>query len=584
MSHELSSAKEQLCSALNRYARVCSSTRDACLNGGQINSISELCTNLVKEANDITSYIQQLEGALTAVQAARNSISKISPISNLPAEILTCIFKLAASGQPCLVQRGYSGKISNIKYPLYPDSLAHVCSFWRRVATNTPNLWTHIDVALDHSLNPGLFARAKVYATRAGQLPLEIHISDPGSEREKARASAIREGKLKPGQPGYDPSHVWHDLHDFQFLASDSVNIKTLEMDLNVHNRYRETYYTMLEYFFDRCKPGVLTKYIARCSPWVYSPFIEPAETPHSDDGALLAVPIRQLDELWLGISSIRINGLFPHWGSKIYHKLVELYIDEGVPNINESELVNILRASPKLQVFHIQVALDELVEDESITRVHLEDLRELSLMIRDDPEAESIPNILRWITTGSKPLQLSLVDTPREVADFCSRANVARLFIWCPGRLASLLNQCRRLETLVLNARDAGTNDLSSILDDDFYDSDGEFGLASKSISPSTTRIDTLYLLWHSVITFEEVKVAVEKYSIQRLLIYYGRLSYQTDAGSIISENTRNIRAKLSTITACPNIEYHPDGYPESWTEDEPYDADGWIRESLRS
>ncbi|CAE6350637.1 unnamed protein product [Rhizoctonia solani] len=338
----------------------------------------------------------------------------------------------------------------------------------------------------------------------------------------------------------------------------------------------------MLEYFFARCKPGVLTKYVTRSNPYmVPSPFIEPAETPHSSDGALIAVPIRQLDKLWLGVSSVRVSGLCPHWKTKIYHGLVELYIDGGIPEISGSDLVNVLRSSPKLQVFHLKIQLDD-DEDEIVNAnpIHLQDLRELSLMIRDDTFSTS--QILQWIAPGTKPLCLSLADTPREaVTEFCSRANVTRLYVWCPGDLIPILNQCHRLETLVLNKRDAISNDLSAIIDDDGDDDDagGESGL----ISGPVVRIDTLYLLWHLEIPFESVKAAVEKYSIQRLLIYHGRLSYQADAGRVASTNTRNIRAKLSTITACP-IEYHPEGYPEHYTENESSDPDGWIREALRS
>ncbi|KEP50356.1 F-box-like domain protein [Rhizoctonia solani 123E] len=593
MSQEISTVGSQFRSALDRYTRACSSTRDTCLNGGQINNRLELLTKLEKESDDIALYIHKLEYARAAVQAARSSIPKVAPISALPAEILARIFHLVLPGQFCLVQRGYIGTIERIKYPICPDALAHVCSFWRRVAITSPGLWTHIDIALDHSLNPGLSARAKVYATRAGQLPLEIHISDPGSEREKERQSAIRKGKLKPGDPIFDESHVWDDLHDFKILASDSANIKILEMDLCVYTRFRETYYTMLEYFFARCKPGVLTKYVARCnSPWVLLPFIEPAETPHSSDGALLAVPIHQLDEVWLGISSVRVNGLCPYWNSKMYQGLVELYIGRGVPDISMSDLVSILRSSPKLQVFHFQTEIEDLTDAEEVTPninpVYLEDLRELSLMVRDSEITTS--HVLRWITPGQRPLRLSLADDPHGVvADFCCRANVTQLYVWCPGDLTSILNQCRRLETLVLNELDSDTHGLYSILpeDDDIddADADGESQLSSRPISPSATRIDTLYLLWYSEIIFEEIQVVVKKYSIQRLLIYHaGRFSYQADTSRIFSKNTRNIRAKLSTIASCPIIEYHPDGYPERYTEGELDDPDGWIRESARS
>ncbi|KAH7339970.1 hypothetical protein B0J17DRAFT_657491 [Rhizoctonia solani] len=243
-----------------------------------------------------------------------------------------------------------------------------------------------------------------------------------------------------------------------------------------------------------------------------------------------------------------------------------------------ESQLVNIMRYSPQLQVLHFNIPLDEIFEDENFGPVYLEDLKELSLMIRDDVQEESTSRILQRITSGSKPLRTSLVDTPGEVDGFCSRANVTRLYVWCPGTLSSILGQSRRLETLFLNGRDSDFHDLSSTL---YRASCKSIASSYQPTLPCATQIDTLYLLWNSQFVFEQIQVAVEKYSIQKLLIYYRGLSYQTDEGRVVSENTKNIGAKLSTITACPIIEYYPDDFPERYTEDESNDPDGWIRVS---
>ncbi|KAG8727892.1 hypothetical protein FRC11_012246 [Ceratobasidium sp. 423] len=585
MSQELATAGDYLRSALDRYVRACSSSRDACLGGGRLNSSPDMLKYLEKESDDIVSHIQRLEGARAAVQTARNSIPKVAPITALPTEILARIFQLTLPGQSCLVQRGYGALLSGIEYPLYPDALAHVCSFWRRVAIGSPSLWTHIDIALDDPLNPGLFARAKVYATRTGQLPLEIHISDPGSERERGHVRDVLEGNRARSNP-HKPSEEWDDWHGFKILPSETIPIKSLEMDLHICGRYGEIYDSVLEYFFAHCKPGVLTKYNVRCNAgWIeYRPFIEPAETPHSREGALLAIPIHRLDEVWLHISSIRVNALCPHWETKAYHGLVELYIDEGIPEISESQLFNILRSSPKLQVFHLKPFLDEPTEDEeleNVGRIYLEDLRELNLMIRGGEEGTCASRILRQIAPGSKPLQLSLAAVPTEdLVDFCSRANVTRFYIWCSRRLGPALGQCRRLETLVLNERDLCTQDLTALID---VDDDGD-GLPSVPVTPSTTQIDTLYLLSYSKFVFEQIQAVVEKYSIQRLVIYCGKLSYHTDKGMIVSENTRNIRAKLSTITACPTIEYSHRSFCNDYEEGELNDPEGWIRHAARS
>ncbi|CAE6455683.1 unnamed protein product [Rhizoctonia solani] len=589
MVQELVAAGDQLCSSLDRYVRACSSTRAACLSGGRLDDSPELRKSLEKQSNDIMSHITKLEDARAAVQAVRSNIPKLTPINDLPVEILARIFHLFLPDQSCLVQRGYTGKITKIKYPLYPDTLAQVCSYWRQIAVASPELWTHIDIVLDHPLNPGLFARAKVYATRAGRLPLEIHISDPGSEREKTQFQATQDGGTTTRGNRSKLSHEWEDLHDFKIFTSDIVPIKTLELDLCIYDRIREIYYSLLEYFFAHCEGGVLTKYIVRRNPgWVIScPFIEPAETPHSRDGALLAVPIRHLDDVWFRISSIRANALYPHWKSKIYHGLVELYIDKEIPEISESQLVNILRSSPNLQVFHFDALLEAITDHEIIDPVYLEDLRELKLVLRCDSEATSASRILQYIAPGSKPLQLSVANAEEwDIANFFSRANVTRFYGWGVSDMIPILSQCRLLEVLVLNEQDLGTQNLNSVIDRSFDsdDSDGGVAITYTSRPSSSTRINTLYLLWYSHFVFEQLQAVVEKHSVQRLIIYYGRLSYQTDEGRVLCNNTRNIRAKLSTITSCPHIEYHPNGYPDSYLDGNPNDTDAWIRDASRS
>ncbi|KEP50357.1 putative F-box-like domain protein [Rhizoctonia solani 123E] len=587
MSQGLTVAEDQLRSALDRYVRACSSTRDVCLGGVQINDRPDLLAFLDSQSNRITCHIQQLKGAQAMVHSARNSIRKVAPITALPAEVLAHIFWLVIPGQSCLVHRSYTGRISQLKYPLYPDRLAHVCSFWRRVATGTPSLWTHIDIALDHSLNPALFARAKVYATRAGQLPLEIHISDPGSQRERKRESAIRVGGLKLGDPSHNPAYNWEDLHHFKIFASElaTVPIKILEIDLRIYNRVRDVYFSVLEYFFSHCKPGVLTQYIVRNDSFgTHSNyFIAPAGTPHSGASILLKVPADHLEELWRCTPVVRVGAICPYWTSKAYHGLVELHIHPSAPFISEPELFSILRSSPKLQVLHFNVDIYDLTDDEDFGPVYLEDLQDLNLMVRGGANIATY-RILQRIVPGSRPLQLSLSGfLERSVKDFFSRANVTRLYTWDAPSLKFLFDQCPRLEILALNGDEL---DLRSLIDrvvnpvaGNFNDPDRD-KLVYKPVSAST-RIDTLYLLWASEVALEEIRAVIEGYSVQRLFIYNAHLSYPTEQGRTVCKNTRNIEAMLSTITGCI-IEYHPnDHLPGGNCGGDWMDPNAWVRAS---
>ncbi|KAF8745812.1 Rab subfamily of small GTPases, partial [Rhizoctonia solani] len=439
--------------------------------------------------------------------------------------------------QACLeAQRGRGGNLSEAKYPPYPDVLSHVSSFWRRVAIDTPCLWTHIDIALGHPLNRGLFSRAKVYADRAGPLPLEIHIIDKKESRESQ-------------------NHSYRDRNnEFEFLDSASVPIKVLELDLYMHTNdpHGEIYYSILEYLFARCIPGALTHYIVKCvgpQATQFNPFIEPVDMPHSIDSMLLAIPSAQLKKLWLPISIIRLSALCPHWESIAYHGLVELHIDQGIPKISESQLVSILRSSPKLQVFHLK-----------------NNLRDINIATWGEEDVYSV-EILRRIVPGKAPLQLAyLGESNNALVDFCSRANVVCFYtrFWESKPLLPLLNQVLHLSTLVLDGA-LSTGTISSLfglgnIHDNQNNQDNAASHNLKNILPSTTQVNTLYLLGYQTFNFEEIEAVVKLYSVQRLMIYGGKLSYQTDDGRLVSRNLRNTRVKLSSINACPIIEYHPD------------------------
>ncbi|CAE6455675.1 unnamed protein product [Rhizoctonia solani] len=557
---------DQFLSALDQYIQSCSHAQGAWIQRGRLNNTPKFLANLDRLSNDITSHIQRLQDVRVAINKTSNSTVKVAPINSLPPEILARIFCLVASVRPCFIERDRRGNFSQIKYPLYPDALSHVSSFWRRVAIGTPSLWAHIDITLDRSLNPGPFARAKVYATRAGQLPLEIHIIDP--------TLVAKEGEL--GEPEYDPSHNRDYLPEFEILTSDAVPIKSLELDMDVrtYHQYREIYYSALEYFFARSIPGVLKRYVVRCfiDEWIGPhPFIEPVDMPYSLDGALLAIPSARLDKLWLPISTIRISGLCPHWKSKAYYGLVELYIDTGIPYISETDLFGILRASPKLQVLHIKTTIGEPANDTNREPAYLEDLRDLRFAISWDDRSSSSARILRRIAPGKKPLQLAyLGPICDELVNFFSRANVNRFYTTArnPHPLHPVLNQPSRLNALVLDGLDFDLGSVTPLL--------GLVNSNLENVPPSTTQIDSLYLLRYIQLNFEEIQAVVKMYSVQRLVVYGGAISYQTHSGRVLSSNLRNTRIKLSSISGCQSVKYQ---FDPKVIED---DCDDWIVTSL--
>ncbi|EUC56469.1 F-box-like domain protein [Rhizoctonia solani AG-3 Rhs1AP] len=489
-----------------------------------------------------------------------NPLAPIS-IENLPAELLARIFRFAHDGEHCLAPDpdliSRDGPHRWLKFPKQPDTLSHVCSTWRRIALNTSYLWSHIDIAIDDSSNNNLFARAKVYAQRSGSRALEIHICDPGSERERQKWLA-RQYDIIPGE--------YTDLHEFKFLDANVVPIRSLILDVCVFNHLRRAHYSALEYFLTKCATGELTHYIVRANVSRSTPFVETTGNPQTPQGGrinLLQLPRSQLEERWRFVNVLHVNSLCPRWSSKLYHGLVDLRLGDKIPEITELQLVKILEASPGLRILHLknQITLQIPEGTTVITKVQLNDLEVLNI---EDMEYDFDNGaIVRWIQPGVKPLRFTFFGMPTTiVAEFFKRSNVTRFYSrgWEPFTLIELLRVAPRLQTLVLNAFDLEVDTIGSLVDP--IDE-------KRSIAPTPVYINTLYLLGFYKLELSDIQEAVNRYSIQRVSLWACDLAYTSSTGVEIYEDATVIREKLSEITNCPIVEY--------LTGDNPIDLDTW-------
>ncbi|KDR85569.1 hypothetical protein GALMADRAFT_370316 [Galerina marginata CBS 339.88] len=80
------------------------------------------------------------------VKLIRSIDIAIAPHKFLPAELMSCIFTLAFSAFPTYLPP--PGRTSS------PLALCHVCIRWRKVALNTPELWTDVVFRYERNLNP----------------------------------------------------------------------------------------------------------------------------------------------------------------------------------------------------------------------------------------------------------------------------------------------------------------------------------------------------------------------------------------------------------------------------------------------
>ncbi|KAH7332630.1 hypothetical protein B0J17DRAFT_678334 [Rhizoctonia solani] len=468
----------------------------------------------------------------------------------LPPEILTHIFSLVVLGRHCLIQDCRDCPYLELeqKRNQCPDTISRICSLWRRLVIGLPTLWSHIDIALNHPLNPQLVARAKVFAARAGHIPLDIHIFDP----DFAHAQKMRPFFLERPLPS--PTRVDPDtMHDFRFSTSNSVRIRSLDFNFKLRRGLRSSHMSALEYFLTRCAPGVFTHYSMQTHMRTLSAFIEPADDPHTPDSVLLAIRSQHFESIWFGTTNLRLNHLCPHWGSKAYHGLVELRIGKKVPTIDEAQLVAILRSSPGLRILHIETVIEDLTPHiDPITPVPLEELEELKINDRSELDFTACGDILRWIAPGKKPLQLTFNGHPSEGAMlFCARSNITRFFgeSFTQESVTDIVRRCGFLEVLALNAGYFEISDLFSILCP--VDERNLVGLIP------ATKVDTLYLVNFLLLPLDDLEEAVTRYSVQRLIVRNCRVSHETDEGAKATEDPQEIRALLSTLDKCPMVEY---------------------------
>ncbi|KAJ7726512.1 hypothetical protein B0H16DRAFT_265517 [Mycena metata] len=92
----------------------------------------------------------------------------IAPVHKLPAELLVEIFRYKCDSEYTATWRSVIKKV---------QVLSHVCVYWRRVAINTPRLWTNtLSIELGKATTDAYAARLKEWLNRSAPLPIGVHL------------------------------------------------------------------------------------------------------------------------------------------------------------------------------------------------------------------------------------------------------------------------------------------------------------------------------------------------------------------------------------------------------------------------
>ncbi|EUC56347.1 F-box-like domain protein, partial [Rhizoctonia solani AG-3 Rhs1AP] len=398
---DLITAREQLFVALDRYTELCSKIRKTHHQDTQLAGFpwSEVASEL--------PFLPLLEAKLQAATQnlhrahelgrARTSSTYPPPIHKLPDEVLAQIFRIAAGVQ--LRDLHPIGKHGATTFPSYSDSIAQTCGRWRQIALECSPLWMHICLA-PHPTQPELvFDRAKSCAQRAGQLPVQLRITD------------------LEGQVDLD----YFNKNDIQeFFGSIAQRTKSLDI-VRSNSSTSQLESEGLTNILRGCSE-MFTRLIVRSQGLSSYGFIEPLNEPDEEwPGAIqVDLPLQQIERGLAHLTVLHASQIYPRWNSTAYHGLVDLRLISNhrytyeCPRIKPTEFVAILNASPRLRILHFGLNLNSN-PDLPINgmNVQLNDLEVLHLAASrcygpEDTEYE-IQRIMRHITPGSKPLCLTL-------------------------------------------------------------------------------------------------------------------------------------------------------------------------------
>ncbi|KAH7332610.1 hypothetical protein B0J17DRAFT_678303 [Rhizoctonia solani] len=469
MLDQLKSAGDQLSVAWDNYYRVCSNLENLRIKKKPHTAYSlpiVACRLLDTQLTLMSSYESKIQEAKLKVRHARNYSLRLAPINCLPPEILTRIFHLVRK-HPCDL---YQSSSSNKKcYPGYPDYLAQVCSLWRKTALSSHSLWCHIDLSSHESWCAGLVSRVETYVARAGELPVELHVS---------------------AHEGWDTTPSDNKYEDLsRILSLISNRVESLEFAIGTFGGFSRAVFRGLLLR----RPPTLTKLILRSEIDRSNVFIvpDPTQPIERGEGLALGLPENQLESSLAPLTTLHLCGIFPLWSSTAYHGLVDLRLlsTRGWSFIEETELIIILKSSPRLRILHFDLEVhNSTPRTNSEGQVQLRDLQVIKIFPHYSDPRWCPSNILQLLAPGTKPLQLSLKGyhgsndvLVMNLGKLFARSRVARFYSNATCQPTHLLRHAPHLEHVIFDCSRYDTRGYIYFNEPSFFFSMRMIGLLSR-------------------------------------------------------------------------------------------------------
>ncbi|CAE6467891.1 unnamed protein product [Rhizoctonia solani] len=561
MLDDLRTASTVLHTALEGYISACSALCNDRSDETSVSSARKFLDSVLDELDLIKYYKEKLVQAEVAVKRKKNNLVDV-PINGLPPEVLTYIFHLVLAQQPCPLRVDrYWDPNNPARLPMYPDTFSHVCSYWRRIALASPLLWSHIDIALSCPLSTAFHRRAQAYLSRARQIPLDIHLIDPGCYGPKRpRVCECGEAHECAEDDDDRDCYDWEEWindknpQEFTFLSSSVAPI-IKSVGLKTHKDHHVVYNRALSYCLANCLPGDLVELVILLhdqSIGILNP--RPDSQLPTEELAYyqLSLNEQELERVCRSVSTLQVNSGYLGWNSTLYHGLTEFRLF-GVTTIKDRDFIRILQSSPKLRV--LQCAFNSMPSDRSNALpvpVILEDLEILDLSMTWDTCVESC---LRYINPGSKPLRLLVNGSPTSAIfeDFFARSNVHEFHV-TPGynyrrrspALPDAFSLPSQLRALVMTRWDWSQDRQSSRWGETSFE-------AMKT--PCPVQLEALSMIDCCYKNFDQFEQIVRYFSPQQLVVQ--------DCVTFISGKKRNIDPHIGArfggniSQICPSTQY---------------------------
>ncbi|QRV93210.1 F-box-like protein [Ceratobasidium sp. AG-Ba] len=400
---EWEAARALLSSALQSYLATCNSLTATCTRPARTlperNAVEDALVVVDSKLGTLSSEIQSLHASHLSMCALRNRSGRLTRINVLPPEVLRQIFLLSTI--QC---------VRNIRAKGLYNTLSQVDMYWRQVALNTPELWTHVDVS-PATPTRSFYELSRVVLERSREEMVHLHVYEP----------------RKSSFGGPTPDVEIHTLKTF--LAPFITRVASLNLET-------ETSSTYLVHSVMRLWGKIGTGMIQHLS----------VSLPTDGHSYYLDIPSGRRTQ---GVSSthlrtLHVKNISLNWDSVACQNLVDLRLHgpgDLASRMDFKMLAMMLAASPRLRVLKLYEKDIIRWGDQVVSSIVLEHLEVLNLVKLEADTLKLIlplvdqPNPLSHLSVG-----LTLYDElTEEYRAFFSRCHVSTLYLESPAEHLSL-------------------------------------------------------------------------------------------------------------------------------------------------